>query len=421
MTPASVGVRAAVIVVGTELTQGLTRESNSIFLSRWLRERGITVIAVQKTPDDIGLIASAINFLSSQAELVILTGGLGSTHDDVTREALAEVLGVPLVRHDPAYQLITEAMPPGADSESFLRQAYLPQGAQAMITGVGTAPGVSFEWRDTMLFALPGVPKEMEVMLAQVEAELEGKALVGAPPPMARAGLIGASEPEVARLIAPVLEAYPEVTANILATPEQISLTLMDLRGGSAVDESLVQSAFEDMLVRLGKLVFSASGASLPEVVGILMRDIGLTLATAESVTAGQIGVLVASVAGASDYFLGGVTSYANEAKESLLGVQKATIEQSGAVSEETAIAMAEGARRVLGADIGLAVTGVAGPGGARPEKPVGLVYTSLALPDRTMTFKDVHRGDRGSVQQRAAFRALDHLRRSLIGEGADG
>jgi nicotinamide-nucleotide amidase len=262
----------------------------------------------------------------------------------------------------------------------------------------------------------------MEIMLTQVEAVLKAKKLVEAPLPMARASLIGASEPEVARLIAPVLEAYPEVTANILAKPEQISLTLMDLRGGAADGgESAVQSAFKDMLVRLGKLVSSASGESLPEVVGSLMRDTGLTLATAESVTAGQIGVLVASVPGASDYFLGGVTAYANEAKESLIGVQMETIEQSGAVSAETATAMAEGARHALGADIGLAVTGVAGPGGASPEKPAGLVYTGLALPNRTVTFKDVHRGDRGSVQQRAAFRALDHLRRSLIGEGADG
>ena len=405
---------AAILVVGTELTWGLTCESNSVVLSRWLSERGITVVAAQKTPDEIGLIASAIEGFMDSTDIIIITGGLGSTHDDVTREALAGALKAPLVPDEAALSIIAEHAPDGADSDSFIRQAYLPKGTAAILPEAGIAPGIVAETKGTLIFSLPGVPREMEMMLERVEKELLARGKTKGRPLVERAGLIGISEPEAARLIAPVLEEHPEITVNIIAKPDEISLTLIAPSGGESAASGM-ERAFARILEQLGETVFSARGESLPEVVGALLRQGGLTLATAESITAGQIGSLVATVPGSSDYLKGGVIAYANDVKTGLLGVEEAVLERVGAVSSETAAAMAEGARQALGADIGLSVTGIAGPGGAAPEKPVGLVYTGLAAAAGTETFRHIHRGDRAGMQLKTAVTALNCLRRYLL------
>jgi nicotinamide-nucleotide amidase len=407
--------RAAIIVIGTELTQGFSRETNSVFLGRWLSERGFKVVSAQKLPDDITLAASAVRRFAGTVDVLIITGGLGSTHDDITRESLAEAMGVPLIRDSQAYEAVAARIPSGADKDSFLRQTYLPEGAKPIMPEAGTAPGVFAIMNQTLIFALPGVPREMETMLDFVAGELRRQGRTNSPPQVARARLAGKTEPEVARLIAPVLEAYPELTVNILAKPEEISLTLISYEERRGDEPSDLERAFADIRSRLGDCVFSGQGESLAAVVGRLLLEKQLTVGTAESVTAGQIGALIATVPGASRYLTGGIISYDNKIKTTLLNVPPAVLESSGAVSPETAAAMAEGVRRVLGCDIGLSVTGIAGPSGATIEKPVGLVYAGLAVEGHIETERAVHRGDREVVQRKTAFQALDLLRRHLL------
>lgn len=403
--------KAAIVVIGTELTQGFTQESNSVFLAQWLNERGLIVHSVQKIPDDIGLIVEAVRGRAADADVLIITGGLGSTHDDVTREALARLLEVPLSKDKYTAESIAARMPAGADPEAFMRQAYLPEGTKPIMPDGGTAPGVLANLGETLIFALPGVPREIEQMLDFVDDELHRLRLAAAKPLTVRLSITGSSEPEVARLMAPVLEAYPGITFNILAKPEGISLTLFSHEQPTGTGRSELDRAFADIEARLGTLIFSDKGQSLPEVVGDLLVKHRLTLGVAESLTAGQIGALVATVPGASCYLKGGVISYSDQAKIDLLGVDAAVLEKRGAVSAETAAAMAAGVRRAVGSDIGLAVTGIAGPGGATDTKPVGLVYTGLSTKESTEVGKSLHRGDRAMIQNKTAFQALDILR----------
>ena len=255
----------------------------------------------------------------------------------------------------------------------------------------------------------------MELMLEAVDIELLALGVKQLRPVVERARLTGIGEPQAARLIEPVLSDHPDITVNILAKPEEILLTLMTPGGESAAAK--MKRAFSQVLEKLGESGFSSEGESRPEVVGELLRQRGLTLATAESITAGQISSLIATVPGSSDYLKGGVVAYANDIKTALLGVEEVVMEEVGAVSAEVAAAMAEGARRAFGADIGLSVTGIAGPGGATSEKPVGLVHTGLATPLGTETFQKIHRGGRAGVQLKTAVAALDHLRRYLLDE----
>jgi nicotinamide-nucleotide amidase len=399
---------AAVIVVGTELTQGFSRESNSVQLGRWLSERGLRVVSAQKLPDDIGTVASAVRAYAGTVDVLIITGGLGSTHDDITREALAEAIAAPLEKDERAYEVIAARVPANADKDSFLRQAYLPRGTAAIMPEAGTAPGIAAELNGMLIFSLPGVPREMESMLGFVDGELRRHGRTNAPPRVVRARLTGRTEPEVARLIGPVLDAYPQLTVNILAKPEEISLTLISYED--------LESAFDEIKSLLGDCVFSDKGESLAEVVGQLLLERELTVGTAESLTAGEIGALLASVPGASRYLTGGIIAYENKIKTELLGVAPEILENAGAVSAETAAAMAEGARLALGCDIGLAVTGIAGPSGGTKEKPVGLVYTGLAVNGSVITERAIYEGERETVQRKTAFHALDLLRRFLIG-----
>lgn len=406
MSDGAAGPSAAIVVVGTELTLGFSLESNSVFLARELSERGYKVVSVRKVPDDIGLLATALREEAASVDVIIVTGGLGSTHDDITRDALAEVSGAPLVRHEGAYAAIEKRRPGSADSSAFMRQAFLPEGATAIMPDGGTAPGILLEFNGALVFSLPGVPREMEGMLAFVFEKLGERYGSLRPPAIARLFLTGCSEPEAARLIDPALHAHPAIDVNILAKVGQISLTAKSWDG-----EQELAPAVRMMKAALGELIFSTGEKSLPEVVGGLLSERGLTLATAESLTGGLIGARIVEAAGASEYFKGAVVAYADEVKAGLLGVDPEILRDKGAVSAETAAAMADGARRALNTDIGLSVTGIAGPTGATADKPVGLVYTAISHAGESRSFRDVYTGDRSIVRQKAVARALNVLR----------
>lgn len=398
---------AAIVAIGTELTLGRSTESNSEFLGRWLSRRGYNVRLALKLPDDIELIADETRRLTDMVDILLLTGGLGSTHDDVTREALVKMTGGSLVLNGPLEAAIERLAPAGIDRTRFMRQACLFEGARSIGPFTGTAPGLIVDYRGKVIYALPGVPGEMKSMLDDVAIDLDRR--FGRLNEIATitVNATGAPEPVIASLIDPVIDGYPQIQVNILANPEIISITLIADESAKELLDEVVRKLRE----KLGNFFIGIDEETMSTVIGRLLKDRRLTLSVAESITAGQIGTLIARNAGSSSYFAGGILAYNNDVKERLLGVSPEILAGKGAVSAETALAMALGARKALKTDIGLSVTGIAGPTGATATKPIGLVYIGLATRDIQEVKELRLRGDRRLVQERAALRALNLLR----------
>jgi nicotinamide-nucleotide amidase len=402
--------KAAIVVIGTELTLGRSSETNSEILGRWLTERGYEVLLVLKLPDDKRVISAELRRVAGLVRVIIATGGLGPTHDDLTREALAMLLDKPLIPIESFKERLERAVPTGADRSNFLKQASRPEGTRPIEAELGTAPGIAADFGGAAIYALPGVPQEMESMLHYVAADLTER--VGEFPgfAVARLGVAGVSEPALAGLMKPVIEAHDEIFFNILSKPQGITVTLITLTEAGRSRERLDQ-AVSRLHALLGHHVYAQGEESLPSVVGKALTSAGATLGVAESLTGGRLGQLITSIPGSARYFRGGVTAYHNDVKQRLLGVPPATLAEKGAVSPETALAMAEGAARATGADMGLSLTGIAGPDGGTAEKPVGLVYIGLYGPRRPQVLRFLFHGDRTAVQEKAAFTALNGLR----------
>ncbi len=393
------GPVAAILAVGTELFRPGRRDRNTPLLTGRLASLGIPVVFSAVLPDDEETLVEAIRLALGRADWVFVAGGLGPTSDDRTRAAAAGALGVPLVLDEAAAERLRRRR--YGSVEVNLRQAYVPEGATALPNSAGTAPGALAAGR---LVLLPGPPRELEAMF---DAEVAPRLPRGQAP--AEATLLLAGMPES------VLE---ERIADLTPLPDgPLSLSILASRG---VLELRVAGRGADRLAdqiaeRAGPALFSRKpGDSLEARVGRMLRERGLRLAVAESLTGGLIGDRLTSVPGASGWFDLGVVAYADSAKRDLLGVPEATLASFGAVSEETARAMAEGVRqRAGGRALGLAVTGIAGPTGATPGKPVGTVWIALAGAETTAVR---HRlpGGRELVRQLTATRALDLVRRTL-------
>ncbi|MDP1809110.1 MAG: CinA family nicotinamide mononucleotide deamidase-related protein [Actinomycetota bacterium] len=406
---------AAIAAIGTELTLGQSSESNSEYLGRWLGQMGYPVRIVLKLPDDAGLVTEELRHIVHSADLILITGGLGATHDDITRDALAALLEKPLLPNSSLKARIGRMAPPGADYKSFIKQAYLPKGAGFLEATAGTAPGIVAEYNDKVIYALPGVPSEMKAMLEEVAQDLTGR--FGRQPGIVVKGLkiIGVSEPVVAGQIDPVIKRYPQLTVNILAKLGEIKLTVMGEEGLEVV----IDQAVGELADRLGGAAYGGDQDTISSVVGRLLVERRMKIAVAESLTAGLIASQIAETAGSSHYLIGGIVAYDNAAKESLLSVSHETIANKGAVSYEVASAMAEGVRSALRTDLGLSVTGIAGPGGGSPDKPVGLVFVGLAHQKGTEVKELALKGDRRSIQRKTAAAALNVLRLFLLKESA--
>jgi len=405
---------AIVLAVGDELTAGQTVDTNSAYLSRRLRELGIATSAHVTVGDDRAAVAAALGDAAGRAELVIVTGGLGPTADDITRDGLADAMGVALAPHEPSLRRIEEFFRlRGRQMVAANRvQAMLPGGAEAMDNCCGTAPGIAARLGGAAVFVLPGVPHEMREMFERHVAPR----LPAAPGTIACRTLhaFGAGESDIGAKIADLMRrgANPAVGTTVCAGV--ISVRIAARAADAAEAARLADAAAAEVRRRLGELLFAQDDDTLAAAAGTLLRARGQTLATAESCTGGAIGELVTAVAGASDYYLGGVVSYANAAKRDLLGVSEELLVENGAVSEPVAAAMAEGCRRRFGADWALAVTGIAGPAGGSAEKPVGLVYIALSGAEGTQVQRHVFPGDRATVRSRSAMAALNMLRLAL-------
>ncbi|HZN04289.1 MAG TPA: competence/damage-inducible protein A [Candidatus Polarisedimenticolia bacterium] len=409
--------RAETIAIGTELLGPDRIDSNGAFLSRVLGEHGYEVHFRTVVGDDPKELEVALRIALGRADLVVATGGLGPTVDDLTREAASALLGLPL-EEDPAilaelqarYRRHARAMPP-----TNRRQAQVPRGAEVLPNALGTAPGLLLRTGRAVLALLPGVPSEMERMtldhlLPRLDAAPERRV-------HRVLKIAGTNESDVDHRLADVHRSAGPVGWTILAGAGQIEIHLSEWvpAGAAAAEVDRLDAAIASAL---GDDLFGRDQETLEDVVGRLLGERRQTLAAAESVTGGRIARRLTSVPGASNWFAGGAVVYTDTAKTSLADLPMEILSRHGAVSAETAVALAEGIRRRLAAAWGLATTGYAGPGGGTADMPPGTIFLGLAGPGGTTTRRLLLPGVRAVVQARGAQAALDLLRRALLRQG---
>ena len=408
-------MRCEVVAVGTELLLGQIVDTNSAWMGEQLALRGIEHLRQTKVGDNHARIVSVLREALGRADAVIVCGGLGPTQDDITREAIADVMGVGLERHDELAVFIRalferrgRVMP-----ANNLRQADVPLGAIPIEQRTGTAPGLICPVGERVIYAVPGVPYEMREMLERaVLPDLERRAGVRQVFVSRTLRTWGESESRIAELLAPrvdALDASGNPTLAFLASGIEGIKVRLTARGDTAADADALLGAEEaEVRAVLGDLVFSSADEPMEAVVGRMLLDRGLTVAVAESLTGGLVASRMVGIPGASDWFRGGVVAYDGEVKVDLLGVPDGPV-----VSEAAAMAMADGVRRLLHADVGLSTTGVAGPT-EQEGHPAGTVWLGLALGERVDAVHVRLPGDRDRVRQMAVISLLDRLRHRL-------
>lgn len=417
---------AETIAVGSELLLGGRLDTNSLFIADRLAACGIELRYKTTVGDDLSDIVAVLKTALRRARVVILTGGLGPTIDDLTREAVAQATGHRLSRRKAALDgMIARLVEWGrTPTTTQFRQAMIPARAEILFNLVGTAPGFSLVWKGTFLAALPGVPREMEPMvrdgvLPQLQAWMRTQKRLSASPMIRRVlHTSGVPESIVDQALVGLVPKGCTIQLGIYASPMEVMVSLTGPAGaeGAVTIEQLLKEA----KARLGDIVYGEEDETMESVVGRLLNEQQLTLAVAESCTGGLIGHRLTQVPGASTYVDRVAVTYSNRAKVEMLGVPSGLLERHGAVSADLAAAMARGIRERSGASVGVSVTGIAGPGGATESKPVGLVYVGLdGGPGEAMTKEfRFHGGDRAVIKQRSSQAALDLLRRWLIKKG---
>ncbi|HEY1318241.1 MAG TPA: CinA family nicotinamide mononucleotide deamidase-related protein, partial [Gaiella sp.] len=411
--------RAAIVVTGSELVRGERTDRNGPFYAREALSLGLVPDRILIVGDDPADLEAALR-AASEAEVCLVSGGLGPTHDDRTVELVAQVAGVPL-RVDERLEREIEGVSrsiaerlrrPYADfAAGVTKQATVPEGAE-VIGVAGTAPGLVLPGGSCVYVVLPGPPGELRRLWpAAVASDALGAVLRRTTPPGRHVlRFFGASESAVAKALADAGGDGDGVEATICARDFEIHVDLVVEPGAEARGEALTEA----LRAPLERYLFAEDERSVAELVLDLCRERGFRLATAESCTGGLVAARLSDVPGASDVLAGGIVSYANDVKTAELGVPGELIAEHGAVSAEVAEAMAEGVRDRLGVDLGIAVTGVAGPGGGTPEKPVGLVYFHVATPDGGEARSFSLPGDRATIRSRATVSAL-HLARQVL------
>lgn len=407
-------VEARIVAVGSELLDGDREDTNSRWLARRLFECGAFVSGVAIVPDELERIADAVRARARRG-IVLVCGGLGPTADDRTREGVAAALGVALARDSAAEAAIHARLArvgrsPGAGQ---LRQADLPAGARVLDNPVGVAPAFVLEEGGGLVVALPGVPAELKAIFDASVAPLV-QSRRGAVQVRRVLKVAGRTESYVDERVAGFLGGSSPAW-TILATEGGVQLVLRAAADSGEAAAAVLAPLEAGIRERLGGDVYGADAETLPSVTGALLAASGRTVATAESCTAGMLAAALTEVPGASRWFRGGVIAYADDLKVSLAGVDSGQIARHGAVSEQVAVALAAGAARAARADYGVGITGIAGPGGGTPQKPVGLVHVAIAAPDHAARARTLHMlGDRATIRRRAVTAALDELRRSI-------
>jgi nicotinamide-nucleotide amidase len=403
----------AVLSIGTELTRGELANSNGAWLGAELTALGFEVTEHAVVDDDRERIVDALRRLAQRARVIVSTGGLGPTTDDVTTEAVATAVGAPLARDAASLDHIRRRVEKAGRtmSPSNAKQADFPEGADILPNPVGTAPGFGVRLGDCVAFFMPGVPREMKRMFdEQVAPRI--RALASNNRFQSRLRTFGLPESVVGEKLDGVEQAFPGTTIGYRAHVPEIEVKVLARAASHSAARDLCERATAEVRARLGTYVYGDADDTFAGVVGRALRARGWTLAIAESCTGGLVGHMLTREPGASDFLLLDAVTYANSAKSRILGVDEETIRWHGAVSPEVAGAMAQGARHVSGADVALSLTGVAGPSGGSDTKPVGTVYIGLARPDGTTEVAHrVFSGDRAQIQTLASYAGLSMVR----------
>jgi nicotinamide-nucleotide amidase len=413
------------ITIGDELLLGFTIDTNAAYISRVLAAKGIEIVRRTTVGDEADRIAAAVREALDRTGAVITTGGLGPTSDDLTKPSIAHIFGREMKLDESIAAQLEQRwrarFPTSVFPATNRTQAEIPEGAQVLTNRHGSAPGIWLEDdRGRWVAMMPGVPREMRGMLAEeVLPAIEARA--GSAETVILSGTLrttGIAESAIAELLGPNFLGDPRTEAGSLPLAYLPGVNGVDLRvtaKGLPPDRAqmLVADAILKLKSRLGAYAYGEDDADLAAVVLDRCRELKLTLAVAESCTGGMLGERLTNIPGSSDVFLGGVIAYHNDVKKDLLGVTANDLEKHGAVSEAVALQMAAGIRERTGADVGVSVTGIAGPGGGTPEKPVGLMWVAVHASEAKARRFHVG-GDRAEIRQRAAQAALEMVRRAL-------
>ena len=406
-------MKAEIIAVGSELLTPDRLDTNSLFLTEELNKIGIEILRKTIVPDDRELMSEAFRDALNRVPLIVSSGGLGPTEDDLTRETVAELLGRKLKRDDRIVDAIRvrfrsfgREMP-----ETNIRQAMVPEGAEALNNPRGTAPGLWIEDGERMIALLPGPPVELKPLFLEQVLPRVTRRVSGVRMFHRELRVTGLGESLVDQRIQPVYKGYADVGTTVLASPGEVQVHLRMWTDNAAHAQKTFAEIEQGFEIALTDRIFSRDGSPLEEVVARLLTLNSATIAAAESCTGGLLAERLTSIAGSSSYFLGGVVCYSNEMKTEWADVPAETIAAKGAVSAEVAIALAEGIRRRVGSTLGVGITGIAGPGGGSEEKPVGSVYVALASAGETKARALRFPGDREMIRMQASQAALDLVR----------
>lgn len=412
-------MRAELISTGTELLLGQILNTNAQFLGRKLAELGIDVYFQTTVGDNAARVSEALETAMKRADLIIVTGGLGPTEDDLTKETVAKVLGLKMYLDDRAlkdlhkfFDLRGRQMP-----ESNIKQALLPEGSLSIPNKIGTAPGVLLEAGEKTIVVLPGPPVEMQPMFNDTVVPFimkrtgENKAVI-----ISRVlKILGIGESSVEEQVKDLVDNQTNPTIAFLAPRGEAYIRLTAKASSKTEAAGIIKGVEKEIRKRFGDYIYGADDETLEAVVASLLKKHSLTLSAAESCTGGLIAQRLTGIPGVSENFMYSLVTYSNEAKTQFLGVSPKTLDKFGAVSEETALEMVKGVRQAGGTDLAVAVTGIAGPGGGTPDKPVGLVYIGFADHDTTLVQPYLFAGDREVIRWQTANAALNMLRKYLL------
>ena len=407
-------MNAEIIAVGTELLMGQIANTNAQYISQELARVGINVYYHSVVGDNRIRLIEIIEYAMDRSDVLIFTGGLGPTQDDITKETIAEVLGLPLSMHKESEErlkvFLKKISYPMVSSN--LKQALIPEGAFVLNNNNGTAPGCVINCDKKIIVLLPGPPKEMKPMfndflnayLKESNQIIESKYIK----------IFGIGESTAEEKVIDLVENQSNPTIATYFSNGEVMLRVTARAGSQNEAEKLLAPILDEITMRFGEYVYSTEGEMLEDVVVGLLREQNKTISLAESCTGGMICSKITNVVGASQVLERGVVSYSNQSKMELLEVKRSTLEEYGAVSKEVAKQMAVGIRKISATDIGLSVTGVAGPGGGNEKKPIGLVYIGIADNIKIDSIELRLTGDRDRIRLMAALNALDVVRRRL-------
>jgi len=406
-------MKAEIITIGDELLYGQIQDTNSSFIGESLTAEGIEVVFKTSVGDDINRITEAFDVARNRADVIIASGGLGPTQDDLTKKAVVKAFKRNLIFHQEILKQIEESFRKRGSPMPKINQnqALIPQGAKALSNLRGVAPGIFIEDDKILFFAVPGVPAEMRWM---VENEILPVLRERKPQHFIlhlKLKTTGISESAMYEEIEKLIDPKEDVKVAFLPGYLGVDVRLTAESGEERHAQAKIHELEQKIIEALGDYVYGTDRETLEEVVGRLLSEKKQTIAVAESCTGGLIGARITNVSGSSKYFERGVVTYSNEAKTQLLNVPSETIERHGAVSERVALLMAEGVRKLARTDYGLSVTGVAGPTGGTPQKPVGLVFIGFAHENDSFAQKFMFGEDRNSNRERAAQAALNLVR----------